>query len=94
MASADDTVWISSASDGLQCGTTKPAPVPSMTCPPLGFPDNTADSDGSTATMRIFGSSSRRRSELPRSEPHVPTLCTNAVIFPFVWAHNSFAIAV
>ena len=57
-------------------------PMPSILCDPEGPPDSTADSAGSTATTRIFGSCRHSACVTPWIECAVLTECTKASTSP------------
>jgi hypothetical protein len=93
IASSVETVSISSAIPSCQSGTTKPAPMPSILCAPVEPPVSTADSEGSTPTMRMPEARALRPSAVPRSEAAVPTLWTKPSTRPPVCVQISSASA-
>ncbi len=68
--------------------------MPSILCAPVGPPDSTADSAGSTPTIFGFASCSRSRYDMPRNDAAVPTLCTKPSKRPHGCAQISSAIFV
>ena len=64
---------ISSTADGSQSGGVRPMPTPSILCGPASPPDSTADSPGSTATIRTFGLCFRSDAATPWRLADVPT---------------------
>ena len=89
LASCVATGLMSLTWSGRHSGGMKPMPMPSILCEPEGPPDSTADSAGSTATTRIFGSRRHRACVTPWIECAVLTECTKGATSPRVWRQIS-----
>ena len=71
---------------------TKPAPIPWILCGPGAPPERTAESSGSTATMRTLGLRAFSTSPTPLIVPPVPTPETTMSTSPFVSFQISSAV--